>query len=147
MVFERSPPMKDYSRDIKRMRVYTDDRFLEKKYGDKAVLVGQQTLVGEMWSPRNSYMESLGRGTCAPTSIVVEFKPPEKILSGAYDISAIRTTLVGVEDEIIQSENSIYASKAFADRFYFGNRTIIIRPVVPEFDAGKLSPGLLGLLR
>jgi hypothetical protein len=139
--------MKDYSRDIKRMRVYTGDSFLEKMYGYKAVLVGQKTLVGEMWMPRNSYLEGLFKSNCAPSSMTVEFKLPEKILSGTYDISAIRTELIGVEDEIIQSRDSVYASKTLADRFRLDKRTIIIRPVIPKFNAEKLSPKFQDILR
>jgi len=147
MTFERFNPMRDYAGDIKRMRVYTDDEFLERRYGHSAVLVGQQSLVGEMWSPRNSYMEGLRRGTCVPTNIVVEFKLPEKIVSGTYDISSVRATLVGAEDEVIENKNSIYAPKMFAEKFHLEDRMIIMRPVMPSFGAGRISPELLGLLR
>lgn len=147
MPYSNTPPMRDYMSDVKIMSVYTSDPFLSGRYGGKYVLVGQQTLVQEMWDPRNSMLEDLRRAKRPPGSIAVEFKPPEKIRSGVYDVSSIRTILVGVEDELIRSEDMLYASKEFADRFYFGNKKIIIRPVIPEFGMKKISLESLRLLR
>jgi hypothetical protein len=111
------------------------------------VLVGQQTLVQEMWDPRNSLMEDLRRAPRPPGSIVVEFKPPERIRVGAYDVGSIRTILVGVEDAWIHDEGALYAPKEFAEKFYFKDRKIIIKPVMPDFGMKRISQESLRLLR
>ena len=140
MPYSKLPPTRDFTSDVKAMSVYTDDIFLSSRYGNKHVLVGQQTLVQEMWDPRNSLMEDLKRAHIPPGSIVVEFKPPEKIRVGAYDVGSIRTVLVGVEDAWIHDNGALYAPKEFADKFHFKDRTIIIKPVMPEFGIKEIKP-------
>ncbi|MBI4894558.1 MAG: hypothetical protein HY833_02385 [Candidatus Aenigmarchaeota archaeon] len=147
MPYNRPTSMRDCTPDVKVMSVYTDDFFLGSRYGRKQVLVGQQTLVQEMWDPRNSLMEDLTRGSRPPGSIVVEFKPPERIRVGPYDVGSIRTMLVGVEDAWIHDEGAVYAPRDFAEKFYFKDRTIIIRPVIPDFGRNRISQESLRLLR
>jgi hypothetical protein len=147
MSYRKPRSTRDCTPDVKAMSVYTDDIFLDGRYGGKQVLVGQQTLVQEMWGPRNSLMEDLMRASRPPGSIVVEFNPPEKIRFGSYDVGSIRTVLVGVEDGLIQDEGMVYAPKGFAEKFYLKDKTIIIKPVIPEFGMKRINQESLRLLR
>lgn len=124
--------------EIKMMKTYSEDEFLQKRYGNVKLFVGPETLVSEM-SGKAIVLSRLKTLNYMPREIKIDVEHMKD--ENTSDSYCIRAVLRGVEDNLIKGPDMIFVPKNFAEEVDLVNTKIVIKSAIPEFSSE--FPGLL----
>lgn len=120
--------------EIKMMKTYSEDEFLQKRYGNVKLFVGPETLVSEM-SGKAIILSRLKPLNYMPREIKIDVEHVKD--ENTYDSYCIRVRAVlrGVEDNLIKGPDMIFVPKNFAEEVDLVNTKIVIKSAIPEFSS------------
>lgn len=125
--------------EIKLVRIYNDDIFLQERYQKRKIFLGPISLVLEM-AGKTLVLSRIGSMESMPEQIGIEFKNPTR----DDDRSYTRTMLGGVKDNLIRGVGMVFVPKDFAEELYLEDTSvIIIKSSIPDLSSEFPRPSPL----
>ena len=135
--------------ETKILTVYSDDKYLESKYGNRPGLFCQESTVKKMNTLFNitTYMKKVSSKKIpvemtpvGPRKIDVEVRTTDGHKDGIYDKWSLVTTLFGLDDRLVEN-GKVFVPRSTLNFMDIEESSVILKPIYPyNIDTQKIYP-------